>query len=698
MLNFELLAPAGNFDCLIAAVQNGADAIYISGKSFGARSFANNFDHEELVQAMDYCHLRGVKVYVTVNTLIADDELEEVEKYLIFLNNIGTDAIIVQDLGVAELAKRVTPELPIHASTQMTIHNSEGVKALEEMGIKRVVLARELSVAEISKISKATNAELEVFVHGALCMCYSGQCLMSSIIGGRSGNRGKCAQPCRLPYSVNAEKKSAFYMSLRDLCALENLEELKKAGAVSLKIEGRMKGAAYVAAVVKTYRKYIDNPHGVENEDIDLLNKIFNRGGLTNGYIIGKTGKNMFATDKPDNPYRKNENDIIEKLLEYKNEEKIKLGLNCDVVIKDGEYPKIKFYCGNIEIIYIYEKLVEKARKMSLTEETVKTQLLKTGGTPFEIKKMSIELDDNVFLPASDLNALRRNGLALFQEKYLSQFKREQSLKETKTEEKVAFDGNLIGYSCEVTNFEQLKSTINMPFNRFLIPFHIINENVGFVEKIKDKTVIVLPSIIHEAEYMDLCSKTEEFLENGFKGVLLQNISLIDRFKKGEIYAGFRMNIFNSETLRNLFKRGVAVAELSPELTLRQISKIKKYIPVQTMVYGRLPLMISENCVIRNGDNCPCKDENVIIDRKGMRFPVIKDGKSCRSIVLNCKKTYMATETKRILGAGVNLLRLYFTDEDYEECQRVCRAYLYGESYRPEDFTTAHYNKGVMQG
>ena len=288
MHKLELLAPAGNFDCLIAAVQSGADAVYLSGKAFGARSFADNFNNEEIEKAIDYCHIRGVKVYVTVNTLVFDSEFEELSAYLGFLNRVGVDGIIVQDMGVFKAAQCIIPNLPIHASTQMTIYNKDGVKFLENSGIKRVVLAREVSLSGIEEISKNTGAELEVFGHGALCMCYSGQCLLSSIIGGRSGNRGKCAQPCRLMYSINSSTKKAFYLSLKDLSSLSHIENLKNAGVSSLKIEGRMKGPAYVAAVVGIYRKYIDNPHPAEEEDLHILDMIFNRGGLTDGYLTQK--------------------------------------------------------------------------------------------------------------------------------------------------------------------------------------------------------------------------------------------------------------------------------------------------------------------------------------------------------------------------------------------------------------------------
>ena len=379
MKKIELLAPAGNFECLVAAVQSGADAVYLSGKAFGARSYADNFDGEMLEKAVDYCHLRGVKIYVTVNTLVLDSEMQELSEYLVFLNNIGTDAIIVQDMGVWQLAKQIVPELPIHASTQMTINNADGVKALESNGVNRVVLAREVSLENIRRISQTTRAELEVFAHGALCMCYSGQCLMSSIIGGRSGNRGKCAQPCRLPYSINNDKTKKFYMSLKDLSSVDHISELMEIGVAALKIEGRMKGPAYVAAVVGIYRKYIDNPHPLEKADAELLDRIFNRGGVTDGYLTGKTGREMFAFDKPDNPYHKGSDSLEQELLNRIKTENRKLQLKCKVEIRLGQNPKISVCSDEVEVKYEADFFAEGAQKLPVTDETVRTQLSKTG-------------------------------------------------------------------------------------------------------------------------------------------------------------------------------------------------------------------------------------------------------------------------------------------------------------------------------
>ncbi len=694
MNKIELLAPAGNFACLVAAVQSGADAVYLSGKAFGARSFADNFDEFELEKAVDYCHLRDTKIYVTVNTLVLDAEMPELREYLIFLNNIGVDAIIVQDMGVVKVAREIVPELPIHASTQMTVHNSDGVKMLEELNVKRVVLARETSIDNIKEIAKKTKAELEVFAHGALCMCYSGQCLMSSIIGGRSGNRGKCAQPCRLPYSINNGKSKKFFMSLKDLSSIEHISTLSEIGVSSLKIEGRMKGPAYVAAVVGIYRKYIDNPHSAEKSDIELLDRIFNRGGVTDGYLTQKLGKEMFAFDKPDNPYLKGSDVIEQELLNKIKSETRKISLNCCVKIRLGEKPHITISGKNIFEEYICDTIVEKAQKTPITDETVKLQISKTGGTPFEFSEIKIELDDGVFITAATLNLMRRTVLEHFEQKLVKSFKRQNP----KIVEEVV-DNNIkthSGFVCEVTSFEQFEAVKNQDFTQFYIPLHIIEQNLGAITQYKEKTVVVLPAITQDDVATNIYNRAKLLLDKGFYAIMALNLSQIQAFKNYRVLGGFRLNIFNSDALNFYKSLGLEAAELSPELNLRQIEKIKKVISVQTMVYGRLPLMVTENCIIRNDSKCPCNGNNTITDRLGMVFPVIKDGTSCRSVILNCKKTFMGFDLDKLNNAGVDLFRIYFTDETPEECGRICNTFFRNEKYRPQDFTGGHYSKGVQ--
>lgn len=689
----ELLAPAGNFECLIAAVQSGADAVYIAGTNFGARSFADNFNKMELEEAVDYCHIRNVKVYITVNTLVLDSEISELGEYLVFLAKIGVDAIIVQDMGVLKVAREIVPDLPVHASTQMTVHNADGVLCLKKFGIKRVVLSRELSISQIRSIAEKTDVELEVFAHGALCMCYSGQCLLSSIIGSRSGNRGKCAQPCRLPYSINNSKEKAFFMSFKDLCSLWHLPTLTDAGVSSLKIEGRMKGPAYVAAVVGIYRKYIDKPQKVDPADIELLDTIFNRGGLTDGYLTGSKGKEMFALNKPENPYRKGSVSLEKKLLASVAKENIRKKLNGKIIIRENQNPVMEIDDGKVFVRYIHENLPEKAIKTALCEDTVISHISKTGGTPFEFDSISVELDDGLFLTAGDLNKIRRRTIEKFKSELTESFKRK--IDEVKPGEILSGSFDDGGYVCEITTVEQMKAVLQMPFERFYIPFWIIRSVPDIADRIKDKTVIALPAILTDSQQETVVSGCLDLLESGYSGVLIHNMSLIDRFKGYNVYGGFRLNIFNSHALKFFGDLNLKVAELSPELTLKQIKDMSKSVPVQVMVYGRLPLMVSENCIIKNKDFCPCNGDNTITDRMGMTFPVIKDGDICRSVILNCKKTFMAFDMDKIKKTGVNCFRIYFTDETAEECRKICNTFLFGGDFRPEDFTKGHFFKGV---
>ncbi len=695
MHKVELLAPAGNFQCLVAAVQSGADAVYLAGKCFGARSFADNFDNEELERAVDYCHLRNAKVYVTVNTLVLDSEMEQLGEYLVFLSKIGVDAIIVQDMGVIALANRIVPELPLHASTQMTIHNISGVEALKRYNIKRVVLSRELSIKEIKNIADNTDVELEVFGHGALCMCYSGQCLLSSIIGGRSGNRGKCAQPCRLQYNINNDGKKAFYMSLKDLSSLEHLENLCDAGVSSLKIEGRMKGPAYVAAVVGIYRKYIDNPQKVTNADYELLDTIFNRGGLTDGYLTGKTGKEMFALDKPDNPYRMGSSALEKELLTVLNGENRKLKINGKIEIGKEKKPVFTVSYKDTEYIYVHDKMPEDAIKASLDAASVINQMIKTGNTSYEFEDIIADVEEGLYLAAGELNKIRRNALEEFEKVFLKSFKR-QGYTYAQYPSLAKTGSNINGgFVCELTTAEQLMAVKDLPFEKLYVPVEVIKRNKDICDAAKDKIIIVLPSILRDDMYEDYVAIAKEYLNSGFYGVQIQNIALAEEFAGYNMYGGFRLNVFNSLAIDEFRQLNFKTVELSPELNVKQIKAISKTVPVQVMVYGRLPLMITENCIIRNGNKCPCKGDNTITDRMGMKFPVIKDGDICRSVVLNCKKTFVAFDMDKIKSAGVDFYRIYFTDESFDECKKICHTYLFDGDYRPDDFTKGHFFKGV---
>ncbi len=679
--NIELLAPAGNRECLIAAVKSGADAVYFAGTMFGARSYADNFSDEEMKWAVDYCHIWGVKAYITVNTLVSDREIPQAMEYLKMLSEIGADAVIVQDLGICRLIKENFPNLSIHGSTQMTVHNIDGVLALEKMGISRVVLSRELSLDEIRDIKNKTQARLEVFAHGALCMCYSGQCLLSSVLGGRSGNRGKCAQPCRLEYKINDYGEKGFYMSLKDLCSLNHIREFKEIGVSSLKIEGRMKGSEYVSTVVGIYRKYIDSGASPTEEDVKKLDRIFFRGGLTDGYLIKKQGREMFCFDKPDNPYKKQEKAVLE---EYDFKRRLKL--NCKVKLNEGEYPQIEAEGNGISVLHKGEELLQESEKRPADEAFICEKISKTGGTPFVFDKIDVDIKGNPFISAKGVNELRREVLLKFEKAFSDSFRREDSYEIPKISPK---DRENAEFVCRVVSFEQFQAVKKFEFSKITVPDYIIIDNYEEFLPIKEKIIIELPAILKKVP--DSLKKLKNL---GFDNLMAENIAFVN-FEGFNLFGGQRMNVFNSYALKFLKEQGFKSAAISPELNLAGIRDLKKSVKTQVMVYGYQPLMVTENCVIRNKEKCSCHNEvNYLTDRKGIKLPVMRDGKECRSIILNSTPTYMGDKIDEIKRSGVEWLMLYFTVESPSLIEQICRRVFQGGKI--EDYTRLHYNKGVL--
>ncbi len=672
-------------ECLKAAVSAGADAVYFAGKLFGARSYADNFSNDEIKEAVKYCHLRQVKVYVTVNTLVSDREIPEAMEYLKMLCNIGVDAVIVQDIGILSLIRENFKELAVHGSTQMTIHNTDGVLALENLGAEQVVLSRELSLNEIREIKENSEIKLEVFVHGALCMCYSGQCLMSSVLGKRSGNRGKCAQPCRLEYKINDFNQKGFYMSLKDLCAIKHIKELEKIGVSSLKIEGRMKGEEYVREVVGIYRKYMDSGEEIHPEDLERLNRIFFRGGQTDGYLTGKSGREMFCFNKPDNPYEKqslDKNAFVEKSR--------KIALECKFKAKEGEYPEIEIWGMGIRTFAQGETVLQKGERCPLTEEFITEKLSKTGGTPYEFKDIEVEIDGKSFMAAREVNELRRSVLGKFEEKYLGGFLKncDYTIREIPEEKRERAE-----FVCKVSSLSQFDIVKEFDFADFKVPAGLLIENHEKFAEYKDKIIIETPAIIKESK---ACRKiTDSLFDLGFKKLAVNNMALVncDKFQR---FGDFRLNVYNSRSLEFFKNQGFYSVALSPEMNIGAIRDLKKSVKTEATVYGRLPLMVTENCIIRNREKCPCsRDVNYLTDRKGVKFPVIRDGGECRSVILNSTPTFMGDKINEVKESGVQRLMLYFTTETKEETEKICRIF-FEENGTVEDFTRLHYYKGAL--
>ena len=773
----ELLSPVGDFECLKAAVQNGANAVYFGANLFSARSFATNFDEEELEKAITYAKLRNVKTHLTLNTLIKDTEFEDAFNLAKKAYSFGIDAIIVQDIGLATKLIKEFPDLDIHASTQMTTTNLEALKELEQIGFKRVVLSRECSLSEIENICKNTDMEIEVFIHGALCISYSGQCLFSSMVGGRSGNRGKCAQPCRLPYSLISEKDNkaeeldkGYLLSTRDLCSLENLPQLISSGVKSFKIEGRMKSPIYVATVTKIYRKYIDlatkflnkeiSNYEIEESDKKELMQVFNRGGFSKGHQEDEPNKNLVFPKKPNNmgiylgkilKYNQNkglvtvkledtvsigdgigfENETtkytISELMDKKNnikigkygdivtfgrmkgnikvndkiykisdkdlsnlalksfeDENIKNKLYCKLEFKQNEKVKvyIKSLLFDIEVNFEYDYIPEEAKNAPITVERIKEQFNKTLNTCFEFSDFEIDLDNNLFIPTSILNDIRRTGISIIEEKIVNSFKRNSNY--------VLNNDNLIKNNENIFTKKQEKSillnVLDLSFDysklkqvdRIYIPLkYFADKKYGEILKLlssKSKLYIYMPVVIKDRFFGNI----KTIIEQAFKtykiyGAVVSEYSSISIFKsiKTDIIANYTFNIFNSYSQDEVLNLGFSLVTSSPELEKEEINNLENNL-TETVVYGKIPLMTTSYCLLGKSNRCyeECKhlclenNKYYLSDRYNFKFRVIPDNIQTLTTIYNSRNIDLD-------GIKSNSLRYDFLDETIEEINNL---------------------------
>lgn len=660
----ELLSPAGSPDTLIAAVESGADSVYLGGSAFNARKSAVNFDNKQLEEAVDYCHKNSVKVLVTVNTLVNDRELLELEKYLRFLNKIGVDGIIVQDLGVAKIAKQIVPDLPLHASTQMTIFDVDGAKLMESLGFKRVVLARELSLKQIEEIKKAVSIEIETFIHGAICVCYSGQCLMSSFIGGRSGNRGACAQPCRLGYSI--DNKNGFLLSPKDMGLINHIKDLKRIGVNSLKIEGRMKGEDYVRTVVSLYRKYLDNDELISKDDYEVLDGIFYRGGLTDGYFTGKLD-NMLCHNKPDNPYLKQKKYTPEKTIKKRD-------VSFVASLKLGKPFSMKATCENITVEVSGGIHAEIAKNVPVTEERIITQTGKLGGTNFSANEILTDIGDKLSIPVSEINNVRRQVIEKLEEAIVNSYKRQ--------------DKNLVVEQISKGKPSQFDISVKVSTKEQLVAFSHIERLYVPLEIYDGKGIAVLPRIYEG----DLRKVVEQ---KNCKKVAITNIGQINMFKDTDIemYADTSLNIFNSQAVKFLQDYGVKGVTLSTELMLSQIRDIRSDIPLESVIYGYIPVMITKNCMIKAAVGCKNHKGAVLKDRTGAIFK-IKCLPDCKNEIYNSIPIVMSDKLNDLKNSGLSFGRLDFTFETPEEAIEIYEHYKAGKPLNI-NFTRGKFYKGV---
>lgn len=692
----ELLAPAGSMEALRAAVCNGADAVYLGADTFNARINARNFSAADLQEAVVYCHVRGVKVHLTLNTLVLDREMPRAAELIRLAASCGVDAFIVQDLGMVSLCRQLAPDVPIHASTQMSIHSLEGVMEAAALGCSRVVLARELPAEEIAHICKRSPVEIEVFVHGALCMCYSGQCYLSSVIGRRSGNRGQCAQPCRLPYGYGRFESTRYPLSLKDNCLAGELDELRRMGVASIKIEGRMKRPEYVAIVTRAYRTVL-NGGKLMPSDLQELETAFSRQGFTDGYFRGQTGSDMFG--------RRQEGEDTADLFAsaratYEQGEPQRIGVRFYAMIRRGEPAQLAVEDPDGNLCRTRGPVPEQAVYRSLTPQDLEQQLKKTGGTPYLCTAVRSSLDPDLMLPASAINAMRRDVIA----ELTAKRGRAAPARLNAYDEPPRYDG-IAGepqLTIAVRTAGQITSRmLSMKPTVLYVPLSELAEHPDLPQRVSVETQLaaILPRVIWSGELAPVARQLRTAYEMGVRQVLAGNLGQlhIARAAGFAVRGDFGLNIVNSRAMRYLREQGLDSQLLSFELTLPQIRDISKAVPAELLIYGRLPLMLMENCVMKNRTGiCACQTGTVrLVDRVGEEFPVVKDPGTCRNVLLNGKKLYLLDKKDALRGMGLWALRLQFTTENPGEIDKVLMDYQGRAVFDAGSYTRGLYSRGV---
>ena len=691
----ELLAPAGSMESLRAAVQNGANAVYLGCGIYNARQGAKNFTPQALTEAVKYCHVRDVAVHLTLNTLVSDKETQELVQLIRHAAQSGVDAFIVQDLGVVRLCRQIAPHIPIHGSTQMTIHSLPGVLLCAAWGLSRVVLSRELSREEIRYICQNSPIEIEVFGHGALCMCYSGQCYLSAAIGGRSGNRGRCAQPCRQSYGYG-RWQNQYPLSLKDSCLVRELKELEQMGVASLKLEGRMKRPQYVAAVTGIYRKALDT-HMVTRDMEKTLLDAFNRQGFTQGYYDGTLGGEMFGVREDT---RENAAFFKELRQTYETGETPLVPIRFQAVVRPG-LTQLTVIDPQNRVCTAQGPAPEMARVAELTKEVLIARLTKTGGTPYRCVEAAVEIEPGLSLSASAINGLRRDVLnqltALRARRDVPALGRPERIPNYRTPQEPP------AYNIQVTTKEQITGRLlKMQPNLLYVPLHLLTEDAAFARDLVGKVRVcpVLPRVVHDGELARLKDQLRSLRALGIREALVGNLGLLLPVRECGMHprGDFGLNIYNSAALQSIREMELRSQCLSFEMTLPQIRDAKKGLPCEILAYGRLPLMITENCLIRGRTGqCTCHLGSAkLVDKTGSEFPVIRDGNTCRSVLLNGKKLYWLDRQEDLARLGLWAVRLYFTTENPQEVDRVLSACRSGEAMDPGACTRGLYLRGLQ--
>ena len=702
----ELLAPAGGREALVAAVQSGADAVYMGFGAFNARRSARNFSDEEFRTAVSYCHLRGVKVYLTLNTLVTDRELPLLADAARVASEYGVDAILVQDWGVLATLQKIIPDVPLHASTQMSLHTLSGVKESARLGMTRAVLARELNRGEIAEICEKSPIEIETFVHGALCMCYSGQCEMSAVIGRRSGNRGACAQPCRLPYGFSG-KANAHPLSLKDACLAPFVPEMMDMGVVCLKIEGRMKRPEYVAAVTEIYARLLREHRAPTKDEQKKLALAFSRDGFTEGYYLGARGREMFGT-RPENA-KWPENWFGELRARYEKEDLRLVPLTFDCIIRAGEAMRLTAADPDGHRVTVTGSAPEAARNRALTAEEVEARLKKTGGTAFTVASCTVSLDDGLAVSAGALNALRREALSQMEALRTAVPERRAFGFAPPTTVKNSAEKPLPTVSLH--RAAQLsEALIGLAPARVYLPVELLPQLDLAPYRGRTEFFALLPRIYRTQDEPMLRALLEDGVKKGVTGVSIANLGHLSLVRGLDItlHGDWALNVYNSAALSFWKKEGLSSACASFELRDAQLRDLSKCLPCEAIVYGRLPLMITENCLNANAFGCryfkerpasvpadgACASAPELTDRRGEHFPVLRAW-GCRSEIENGKILYLADKSKDWQTLGLRFAQLRFTTESASECVRVLRAYQGEPVEAPENITRGLFYRGA---
>ena len=700
--DFELLAPAGNLEIFKGVIESGADAVYVGGSMFGARAYANNFTEEELLEAIDFAHLRGVKVYLTVNTLIKNSEFSKLYDYLLVYYKRGLDAVIVQDIGVVKAIHEYFPSMEIHTSTQMTVTGADGVRFLSQFGVTRVVMAREVSLAEMKRIHEETGMELEAFVHGALCYSYSGQCLFSSILGGRSGNRGRCAQPCRLPYTVEG-KKDEYILSLKDMCGIKALDKLHDAGVYSLKIEGRMKQLEYACGVVKYYRSYIDSMKPVTDADYDRIKALGNRCGFTDRYYFDHNGSDMVTYVKPN---------FVSNAAEP-SPEKRKLSIEGELVLREGEPGSLTVKRGDVTYKASIEP-VSAALKAPLDKKAAIDRINKTGDTGFAFSHIKAQIGENVFVPNGALNKLRRDAISGLCDKLLKKYYRNDAryadissmceLPEHVVKSDAAHDEAINDYTtiCSCMTRAQLDTLISYEcFDVFYLNFDMYDrktliqqfaDDVKSLTKRNKKVYLMLPTIFREDSSDYFVSIAKELDKVSFEGFVVKNYEELylteNLFTEKKVILDHNMYTFNDVSKSAFFEHGVSGDTVPLELNSKEIMH-RNNIGSQMIVYGYYPLMTTANCVHKNTKGCDKKQKLIYLkDRYNKSFAVCNNCKECYNTIYNSLPTMLTKNISKLKEAGIRSFRYSFTIETPKQIKAVM-------DDKVAEYTNGHYKRGV---